>query len=199
MNVNHPEYWNHIYVNERPRWDLGKATPVFENWLNSRNTLGTGRMAVLGCGTGHDALLFAENGFEVTAIDFAAEPLRYLKKNIPPDRQNIRLLKADLFNLPSTYAGHFDFVLEYTCYCAIDPMRRDEYVKAVHHILRPGGYLIGLFFPTDGRAGGPPFSIRYEEIEEKFMKQFTVVLDEVPQDSVPKRSGKERFVVLQKK
>ncbi|KAB2878104.1 methyltransferase domain-containing protein [bacterium] len=199
MNVNHPDYWDHIYRNERPRWDLGKATPVFENWLKSGQPLGTGRIAILGCGNGHDALLFADNGFEVTAIDFAVEPLEYLKKNIPKKQKNISLLKADIFDLPQKYAGTFDFVLEYTAYCAIDPVRRDEYVDSVYRILRPNGYLIGLFFPTDGRPGGPPFAIRYEEIDEKFLKNFSVVFDEIPEDSVAKRLGKERFVILQKK
>lgn len=198
MNVNHPEYWDHIYRNEQPRWDLGEATPVFENWLKNRKTQDTGRIAILGCGNGHDALLFAENGFDVTAIDFADEPLTLLKKNIPDQQKNISLLHADIFDLPGRYSEYFDFVLEYTCYCAIDPVRRNEYVEAVHRMLRPSGQLIGLFFPTDGRPGGPPFAIRYEEIDEKFMKVFSVVHDEMPRDSVPKRSGKERFVILQK-
>ncbi len=198
MNVNHPEYWDRIYREERPRWDLGGPTPVFEAWLASRHTLGKGRIAILGCGNGHDALLFAENGFEVSAVDFAAEPLATLKANIPPHVKNIDLVKADLFGMPEKFKGYFDFVLEYTCYCAIDPERRDEYVKAVQQLLKPGGHLIGLFFPTDGRPGGPPFAIRYEEVDEKFGNAFKTITDEIPTNSVPKRLGKERFVVLQK-
>ena len=198
MNVNHPEYWDRIYREEHPRWDLGGATPVFENWLNKRNHFGTGRIAILGCGNGHDALLFAENGFDVTAIDFAPEPLRFLEANIPAQQKNIQLLKADLFHLPDGYKGYFDFVLEYTCYCAIDPERRNEYVEAVSRMLKPQGVLVALFFPTDGRPDGPPYAVRYEEIEEKFAHRFKFVMDEIPIESVPKRLGKERFVVLQK-
>ena len=198
MDVNHPEYWDRIYREEHPRWDLGGATPVFENWVKNRNDFGSGRIAVLGCGNGHDAVLFAENGFDVTAIDFAPEPLRYLEMNIPPHRKNIHLLKADLFDLPDIYKGYFDFVLEYTCYCAIDPARRDEYVEAVYRMLTPKGVLVALFFPTDVRTDGPPYAVRYEEIEEKFAHRFKFVTDEIPKESVLKRLGKERFVVLQK-
>ena len=200
MNVNHPEYWDRIYREEQPRWDIGHATPVFENWLAARNTLGRGRIAILGCGNGHDVLLFAEYGFEVTAIDFAAEPLANLRANIPLKlKDRIELLKADLYDLPERYKNYFDFALEYTCYCAIDPERRDEYITAAHNMMKPGGYLIGVFFPTDGRPGGPPFAVRYEEVDEKFGHKFKTILDEIPADSVPKRLGKERFVILQKK
>lgn len=198
MNVNHSEYWDRIYREERPRWDLGGATPVFENWLKNVNAFGTGRIAILGCGNGHDALLFAENGFEVTAIDFAPEPLRYLEANIPSHQKNIRLLKADLFALPEVYKGYFDFVLEYTCYCAIDPERRNEYVESVYRMLKPQGVLVALFFPTDGRPGGPPYAVRSQEIEEKFTHRFKFITDEIPNESVPKRLGKERFVVFEK-
>ncbi|HND78293.1 MAG TPA: SAM-dependent methyltransferase, partial [bacterium] len=67
--VNTPDFWDHIYQNERPRWDIGHATPVFAEWLAHRNQLGTGSIAVLGCGTGHDAALFSQHGFDVTAVD----------------------------------------------------------------------------------------------------------------------------------
>ncbi|HMW32161.1 MAG TPA: methyltransferase domain-containing protein [bacterium] len=193
--VNTPDFWDHIYQNERPRWDIGHATPVFAEWLAHRNQLGTGSIAVLGCGTGHDAALFSQHGFDVTAVDFAESPLQSLQKNYP----GIRTLQKDIFELNESHNEVFDFVLEYTCFCAIDPMRRDEYVQIVHTILKPGGYLIGLFFPLDERPDGPPFAVRYDDVDRHFSSTFISLLDEIPEHSVPKRREKERFVIYQKK
>lgn len=198
-HVNQPSYWEHIYLNERPRWDIGHGTPVFANWLRDRNTLGTGLLAVLGCGNGHDALLFAEHAFEVTAVDFAAPPLAALQRAAAERNLPVSLLQEDIFKLPRLHRGRFDFVLEYTSFCAIDPARRDEYVRAIHEILKPGGHLIALFFPIDDRTGGPPFPMRHDEIDQRFFPYFSPILDEAPSDSVPKRLGKERFVIFQKK
>ena len=48
----------------------------------------------------------------------------------------------------------FDYLLEYTCFCAIDPKRRTEYADLVDRLLKPGGTYIDLAFPLDGRGGG---------------------------------------------
>ena len=40
------------------------------------------------------------------------------------------------------YPSFFDIVLEYTCYCAIDPIRRTDYVNIVDRILKHNGKFI---------------------------------------------------------
>ena len=64
-------YWEQRYQEKTTRWDLGQAAPAFVSLLNSQKIPTTGRTAVLGCGRGYDALLFAEHGFEVVGFDFA--------------------------------------------------------------------------------------------------------------------------------
>lgn len=105
-------------------------------------------------GRGHDAREFARHGFQVTAIDFASHAIHEMKRLADPNAP-VEILQHDLFSLPHELDNSFDYLLEYTCFCAIDPKRRGEYADLVTRLLRPGGTYIDLAFPPDGRAGGP--------------------------------------------
>ena len=69
------------------------------------------------------------------------------------------IIQSDFFLLPPELDGTFDYVLEYTCYSAIDPKRHAEYVDKVAGFLKPGGKYIALAFPLDDHEGGPPFAV----------------------------------------
>ena len=79
---------------------------------------------------------------------------------------------ADLFELGRTPA-RYDLIAEHTCFCAIDPLRRDEYVDQVAAALVPGGALVGLFY-AHGRPGGPPFTVDADELRARFGRRFVV-------------------------
>jgi hypothetical protein len=47
---------------------------------------------------------------------------------------------------------------EHTCFCAIDPDRRGDYVRRVTTLLKPGGHLLAIFFlDPDNDEDGPPY------------------------------------------
>ena len=73
----------------------------------------------------------------------------------------MEILHLDIFKLPQYFNNYFDIVIEYTCFCAIDPKTRVNYIKMVKDILKPRGKFIGLLFPLDlnTNADGPPFHI----------------------------------------
>ncbi len=128
-------------------WDLGEPTPVFNQWINSeRNKLS---ICILGAGNGWDALNFAEKGHYVTAVDFADSAIANMSKMAEKLDVKLNLLHSDIFNIGKLYHDTFDIVLEYTCYCAIDPSRRIDYVNLVDRILKPDGRLVALLFPLD--------------------------------------------------
>ena len=47
---------------------------------------------------------------------------------------NINIIKQDIFKLDSTLFNSFDYVIEYTCFCAIDRKRRLDYIKIMNNI-----------------------------------------------------------------
>jgi SAM-dependent methyltransferase len=156
-------------------------------------------MLVICAGRGYDARMFARLGFQVTAVDFADEAVKEMQSLLDPDL-TMEVMQADLFDLPAFMEAEFQYILEYTCFCAIDPQRRAEYIESVSSLLEPGGYYIALAFPIGQRTGGPPFVVAPDELIQPLNDRgFELITREVPDDSVPGREGIEELLILKKK
>ena len=149
---------------------------------------------VPGAGRGHEARALAKLGFRVTAVDFAEEAVKAMRKAGPP----VEAVQADLFDLPRTYPGRFDALFEHTCFCAIDPARRAEYAEVAWQVLKPSGLALGVFY-HHGREGGPPFDVGEEEIRRLFARRFELTRLTVAKDSFPEREGKEMEFVFRRR
>ena len=147
-------------------------------------------MLVMGAGHGHDARLFARSGFEVTAVDFSAEAAESMRRLEDP-RFPVDIVQADFFSLPAAWNGHYDFILDYTSFCAIVPQRRPEYADMVTRLLMDGGRYIILAFPIGKRPGGPPYVVQPKAIIELYTERgFNLQLQESPAESVSGRDMK---------
>lgn len=197
LDINKPEFWEEIYEHGRAGWDLGGPTPVFQRLIQS-GVFQPGHMIVICAGRGHDARAFARHGFRVDAVEFAADAADAMRAM--NDLQNpVLIYQTDMFQLPDDLNGQYDYVLEYTCMCAIDPNRRNEYADLVARLLKPGGIYIDLAFPLDHHKGGPPFAVAADEILDLFtVRGFKLLRREIPNDSVPPRKGLEELLIFQK-
>ncbi len=185
-DVSHSGFWKKIYAAGDAGWDLGGPCPVFEHLLRSDLAPPRGRVAFPGCGTGHDVRLFLAAGYDAVGFDFAIEP-----KGIPFEH-------LDVFELGERHPAAFDVVVEYTCYCAIDPARRSEYAGALRAALKAGGRLIALLYPMEPRPDGPPFGIDEAEIDTVLGAGLELLHVETPASSVESRRGRERLVIFRK-
>jgi SAM-dependent methyltransferase len=188
--VSRPDFWESSYQAGRAGWDLGQPAPWFQDLLDADERPAPGRVAVLGCGKGHDALLFAERGFDVTGFDFAPSAVEAARSAAAAANLSATFVQSDIFALPATYRDTFGYVVEHACFSAIDPERRSEYVDVVATLLRPGGTLFGLFFVHD-RLGGPPFATNADELRRLFAGRFTIESLAPPPRSVERRRGAE--------
>jgi methyl halide transferase len=195
MDPNQVQFWESRYQTGDDRWDLGRAAPPLTTLLTQSLAPAPGRMAVLGCGRGYDALLFARQGFDVVGFDFAATAIAQAQHLA--GTQPIRFEQRDIFGLRKDYAGAFDYVLEHTCFCAIDPGLRPDYVQLVHSLLCPAGELIALFW-AHNRSGGPPFGSSEHELRTLWGSQFSLVDWQKPTNSVIGRQGEEILARWQK-
>jgi SAM-dependent methyltransferase len=196
-DVNSPQKWDANYQRGTDGWDLGGPTPVFKRLASSKR-FKPGRMIVLGAGRGHDAREFSRYGVNVTAVDFSAYAVEQMRK-LADTQAPIIILQHDIFTLPSELNGSFDYLLEYTCFCAIDPNRRSEYADVVTKLLKPDGIYIDLVFPLDHRKGGPPYAVTESEIFNLFQSRgFKLISREKPEDSVKPRRHAEELFIFQK-
>lgn len=186
--------WNERWLEDNTPWDMGYASPPFERALRDGLVPTGGRVLVPGCGSGHEARMLGRLGFNVTAIDLAPKALEKAQSLTSAEDGQIRFVQADLLALPDQIS-ELDLVLEHTCFCAIDPGLRDDYVRAVADALRPGGRLLGLFFLIETEEG-PPFGATREEIEHRFSKRFSIDHFEMPRDSHEKRLDREALFVM---
>ena len=198
MNNLSAKAWEERYQQGGDRWNLGFPAPPFVSLLNSPNAPQPGKLAVLGCGKGHDALFFADSGFEVIGFDFAGSAIAESTATSKAKGITAQFLQRDIFTLDREFANTFDYVIEHTCFCAIDPSLRSQYVEIVKSILKPDGKLIALFY-LHQRPGGPPFGANKEEILDYFGTDFEPISFQLAQDSIERRRGDEYLAIFQLK
>ena len=212
-------FWDSLYAGGQDGWELGGPAPGLEDWLasasgrfsslssiecggpemapalpQSADTRARPRVAVPGAGRGHDARLLARHGYRVDAFDFADAAVAEARRLAASDGVDVVVEQRDVFTLGEDYAGAFDGVWEYTCFCAIDPSRREEYVRVLHTILRPGGLLLACFFPLREGGDGPPFPISRGDIDRALGGRFTVLRAGPPGRSAERRRELEWLV-----
>ena len=196
--VNTSEFWEACYDSQMDGWDLGGPTPVFERLASE---LPKGKICVIGCGRGYDAVTFASAGFEVTAIDFANTAVMATRERARKADVEMQVLREDIFDLPDDLDFHFDYIMEYTCFCAISPERRFEYDRVVWQLLKAEGKLLGLFLPLDKNLeeGGPPWGVGIMELHKLFSLHWELESEEMPRESIDRRADREVLMVWRKK
>ena len=195
--VDHSQFWEDIYLESDTGWDLKGVTPVFDSISNE---LIKGKVCIVGCGRGYDAIMFAKKGFDVTAVDFAPTPISELNKLAIQKSVTITTVQDDIFSLVEKFPDTFDYVIEQTCFCAIHPNRRKEYEKLVRSILKLGGKLVGLWYPLDKsqEEGGPPWGTTIDEVKSTFNSGWEIEKEEFPSQSVQPRKGREKLIIFKK-
>ncbi len=198
--VGRAEFWDGLYARGEDGWELGAPAPALADWLDrggafvSADAGRAPRVAVPGCGRGHDAQLLARGGYQVWGFDFASAAIAEARALATREQRPVTYEQRDIFTLERDYAGFFDGVWEYTCFCAIDPARREDYARLVHAILRPGGLLLACFYPLRDGEDGPPFPMSLFEIERTLTPHFRLLESGPPARSIERRRGLEWLI-----
>ena len=185
-------YWEESYRTGETGWQLPAVSPPITRLLDEEpERLRPGRVAVLGCGRSHEPAELARRGFKAIGVDFVPLALAPLAGG------PVRYVSGDVRQLPLRPES-LDYVMEQTCFCAIDPGERPLYVREVARALRPGGRVFGLFYEPSP-PGNPPFRVSEEDIRTSFAGRFEVERLERAKDSIERRAGKEWLAILRKR
>ncbi len=178
---------------------MKSPTPVFMDLLNEQRFLKPGRILITGCGKGYDAVFAAKMGYDVYAVDFSTEAIKFAKVLADEENVKVNLIQEDIFKLDSIYKNYFDYVYDYVTYCAVRPERRKEFAEKSAKFLKPGGKLVALLFPVEEREGGPPYAVDVMEFYELISPHLELKFSSRRINSIKPRKGREVLQIYVKK
>lgn len=154
------EFWQDKFNQGTTPWDRGAPSPQLEAWL-ADGSLAPCRIAVPGCGSGHEVVALAALGFAVTALDYAQAAVTRTQAALAAAGRHAEVVTADV--LAWRPAQPLDAVYEQTCLCALHPDHWFAYAQQLHAWIKPGGRLFALFMQgarkgaAEGFVEGPPY------------------------------------------
>src|SRR5258708_12976343 len=105
-DVSAPAFWEELYAQGRDGWELGRAAPPLVDFVDATPPP-RGRVAVPGCGRGHDARFLARHGYDVTAFDFSPAALTTATKLARDEPVELTFARRDTSSLPIAHPHPF--------------------------------------------------------------------------------------------
>jgi methyl halide transferase len=187
------QYWNNRYLQMDTGWDLKAVSPPLKRYFDQPSQP-LGRVFIPGCGQAHEAEYLLELGVkQVVLLDFAPALVQQLRQKFGDTAVDVQ--EGDIFE----HSGTYDTIVEQTLFCAIDPVRRMEYVMKMADLLHTNGVWIGLLFNRHFDKVGPPFGGTKAEYENLMKNHFHILYMKESADSVQPRLGTELFFIAKKK
>jgi len=138
--------------------------------------------------------LLARHGYRAVGFDFASAAVGEARALAVAEGIDATFEQRDVFTLARDQRETFDGAWEYTCFCAIDPARRAEYIDVLRAILKRGATLLACFYPLRDGTDGPPFPVTRSGIERLLSPHFTIVESAEPPASIERRRGLEWMI-----
>ena len=175
-------------------WDRGAAHALLTEWAETAEPQGTGKRAlVVGAGTGWDAELVADLGYDTIAFDISPSAVE-AAQDAHPDTK-VDYVVADLLNPPSEWRGAFDLVVEIYTVQALPIELQPTATKQVTAQVRVGGTLLVIAAARDEVDGreipdealeGPPWPLTRAAIDAFATGDVRLIqLDKQPSPSDP--------------
>ena len=191
--------WNLRYETGDTPWDKGSYTPALLEIFFKQVIPAEAEVLVPGCGFGHDAAAIANAGYATTGMDIAESAVKGARL-AHQEVEGLEFVLEDLFDPELAEKKQYGAIWEHTCYCAIMPEQRADYVEAVANLLDKDGILTGVFFTNTELAEGegPPFETSAEEVRQLFSKRFELLWEKAPDATFPAREGCEWLMAWKK-
>jgi SAM-dependent methyltransferase len=124
-----------------------------------------GKCLVVGCGLGDDAHMLSQAGYDVTAIDISDSAIKWCKERF--DGICIEFLVQDVFELPDSLRGEFDFVFESLTIQSLPREFREKIINAISSLLSENGKILVIAhaIDEDKEPKGPPWPMKRSEFE----------------------------------
>ena len=125
------------------------------------------------CGSGHNAVYLAQQGFICYGIDISPTAIGYARERAAKEGVTCQLSAGNALELPYPDST-FTLVFDRGCFHSMAPADRETYIKGVYRVLQPTGkYLLGCFSSRD-HSYGPPYGFSPADIRRYFSKLFKI-------------------------
>ncbi len=159
------ERWDSRYRDGRiPPWDTGMVAGDLKQAVE-KGAVRPCRAAVLGCGSGTNAIYLASKGFDVTAIDVAPTALNIAEAKAEKAGVRVEWVLADVLALPKLEP--FDFIFDRGCYHNVRYVDATTFVESVRQLSKPGTRCLILSLNRDGPPG-----VREKHMRDDFSSSF---------------------------
>jgi SAM-dependent methyltransferase len=128
--------WEDHYASGHMPWDSGLPSSELQRVLREHE-VALGRALELGCGTGSNAVWLAQQGFDVTALDIAANALKVAREKAAAADVDVQWIHADVQNF-NPGGEPFDFIFDRGCYHCCRRVDLLGYLQTLSNVTRPG-------------------------------------------------------------
>ena len=194
-----PVDWRQAWKTGVTPWDAGASPPALRGLLD-RGAVPSGRVLVPGCGTGYDLATLAREDREVVGIDLSDDARTAFLAEHPSLPGSVVYEVTDFFSYAP--ARGFDFVWDYTFFCALDPDQRSAWSQTMKRLVEPAGVLATLLFPFEdpiSDRAGPPWPINTEMVRNYVEDAFEELDTAEVEHTHPGREGKERLALWRRR
>lgn len=169
---------------ESKEWDWKEAdktvwtVPCEESYYYANKWRSEGKISILdlGCGLGRHAILFAKEGFDVTAVDLSKEGIDYLNKWKKKDNLNIMTMICDMKQLPFQ-DNSFDCIWSYHVISHTDTEGFLTILDEIKRVLKPKG---SIYFTLCSKETWSYSQAGFPRIDEN-----TIIKTDGPEKNVP--------------
>ncbi len=172
----------------QPAWDLGRPQAPFIEVADQIR----GAVLDAGCGTGDNALFFAQRGQPVVGIDFVEFPILEARRKAEELGLKAEFLQMDALKLTSL-DRQFDSVIDCGLFHVLSDADRRSYIAGLAHVTKLGGKMFLMCFSDQEPVGPGPRRIRQDEIRAAFADDWTVESIR-PAHFEPNSASQEKFV-----
>ncbi|KAL9086638.1 MAG: hypothetical protein Q9159_004047 [Coniocarpon cinnabarinum] len=208
----HGARWDSLWQTVYLPFDKGCPSPaLIDTMVEKRDLLGSPviknehgdvvrkRALVPGCGRGYDVLVLASQGYESFGLEISPEAVKacnefakanaseYVQADASRASGSHHFIAGDFFSdtwrsETGDSADGFDLIFDYTFLSALPPSTRPAWASRMSKLLKSGGRLVCLEFPTykEPESGGPPFALPPEVYVAHLSN---------PGEQIPYRSG----------
>lgn len=144
-------FYDSMYRRGAP-WESGPRRELVDLVGSGRVTPGSpGRRAIdLGCGSGADCVYLADQGFEVTGVDYSPVAIEKATALAEASGVDVTLHVADLLALPDAIGGPFDLLFDGGTLDDFPRSKRPRVAEVYERLARPGAVLVlWCFFARD--------------------------------------------------